>query len=274
MVRRPGILRMPRPGAVARREQLSFRQRSGCLAPNVAGYGRVECPNVYPGIDVVYHSDHGRLEYDLVVAPGANPQTARLTFAGGAKLEATAEGGLRVSSGGDEILLAKPKLYQEIRGTRAAVAGGYTIDSAQVVHFQAGKYDRSRPLVIDPTVIYSLALGGSANSNVNGIALDSSGNAYITGQTSAINFPGAGTRTATSYPVAYVAKVNPAGNGLVYSTYIAGVSGSTTANGIALDAQLNAYIAGVTSSPTFPVTNGFCRGHIREAASTAATPSS
>jgi Bacterial Ig-like domain (group 3)/Beta-propeller repeat len=109
-------------------------------------------------------------------------------------------------------------------------------------------------------LVYSTYLGGDADSQANGIAVDSAGDAYITGFTDSDNFPttAGGFQTESDSDgnnTAFVAKLNPTGSALVYSTYLGG-SGYEQGNGIAVDSAGNAYITGSTASNNFPTTPG------------------
>src|SRR5205085_4429825 len=133
---------------------------------------------------------------------------------------------------------------------------GYVIKSKNRVSFRVGAYDPSVALVIDPTVVYSTYLGGSDGDVGNGIAVDAVGDAYVTGDTGSTNFPTtAGAFQTTGSTGAFVTKLNPAGSGLLYSTYLGGNRGAS-AHGIAVDAAGNAYVTGVTGSTNFPTTPG------------------
>src|SRR5262249_26280609 len=106
-------------------------------------------------------------------------------------------------------------------------------------------------------LIYSTYLGGHGSDLGLGIAVDSSGSAYITGQTTSSDFPttpGAFQRSTGGGNSAFVSKLNPAGNALIYSTYIGGSLGNQRANSIAVDSSGNAYIPGKTTSADFPTT--------------------
>jgi hypothetical protein len=107
-------------------------------------------------------------------------------------------------------------------------------------------------------LVYSTYLGGGGSDGTNGIAIDGSGNAYITGQTSSSDFPttlGAFNTLSNGSSDGFVTKLNPSGTALVYSTYLGGV-GSDWGTGIALDGSGNAYITGETQSSNFPTTPG------------------
>ena len=156
---------------------------------NVPTYAKVRYASVYPGVDLVYYGNQGRLEYDFVVAPGADPRKIALKFCGAEKLILDEQGSLLLGTHGEDVRLEKPVVYQVVGGARRSVESGYTLMAGNTVCFQVGEYDRSRPLVIDPVLAYSTYLGGSGADIGNGIAVDSSGNAYVIGSTTSINFP-------------------------------------------------------------------------------------
>ena len=108
-------------------------------------------------------------------------------------------------------------------------------------------------------LVYSTYLGGSGGEFVSGIAVDGSGNAYVTGKTGSSNFPvtsGALQTTAGGSGDAFVTKLNAAGSALVYSTYLGGTGTNDAGYGIAVDGSGNAYVTGSTDSTSFPVTAG------------------
>src|SRR5438093_2961462 len=187
----------------------------------VSIYAKVRYREVYPGIDLVYYGNQRQLEYDFVVAPGADPNRIMLGFKGADKVEIDAEDSLVLHATGGDIRQHKPVIYQDIDGVRREIAGGYVRKGANRVGFQLPAYDTTRPLVIDPIVLsYSTYLGGSGDDSGGGIAVDADGNAYVAGRTSSPNFPtvaGAFQPTRGSTTDAFVAKLNPAGSALVYS---------------------------------------------------------
>jgi hypothetical protein len=224
---------------------------------NVPTYAKVKYTGVYPGVDLVYYGNQGQLEYDFVVAPGADPKQIRLKFRGVGKLRVDEKGDLLLGSRGEEVRLEKPVVYQEVAGKKTPVEGAYVLASTNQIGFRLGEYDHGKPLVIDPLLIYSTYLGGGGGDQGNSIAIDISGNAYITGVTDSTNFPTVNalqpTNSSGSYD-AFVTKLNPTGSALIYSTYLGG-SGLDDGNGIAVDASGNAYVTGRTSSTNFPTTN-------------------
>ncbi len=230
---------------------------------NVPNYAKVRYQDVYPGVDLVYYGNQRQLEYDFIVAPGADPSAITLAFDGADKLELDAQGDLVLHVAGGQTCLRKPVAYQQVNGLRQQIAGRYLLQGKRQVRFQVAAYDASQPLVIDPVLIYSTYLGGSGNEAGMAIAVDAAGNAYVTGYTSSANFPTASPLQATyAGGDAFVAKLNAAGNALVYSTYLGGTtpshpteSASDSGSGIAIDSAGNAYITGTTSSTNFPTVN-------------------
>ena len=237
---------------------------------NIPHYARVRYRDVYPGVDVVYYGTTRReLEYDFVVAPGADHEAIALIFEGVERVEVDDGGDLRVGMGSDEIRFRQPLVYQEHSGTRRIIPAGYVLKGARQVGFEVADYDVSQRLVIDPVMTYSTFLGGTGNDRGNDIAVDANRNAYVVGETQAVDLPtlappglnpfqGArGGDPDVPSSDAFVTKVNAAGNGLVYLTYFGGGAGDFGLS-IDLDAEGNAYVTGFTASdnfPTFPIGN-------------------
>jgi fibronectin type 3 domain-containing protein len=224
---------------------------------NVANYGAVRYQQVYPGIDWVVYGNPDQLEYDLVVSPKADPRRIRFQVGGADSLALDEQGNLLIHAGGHTLSQLKPVLYQVVAdGSRRSVAGRYVLDGASFA-FAVGDYDHGRALVIDPSFVYSTYLGGSGNDEAHAIATDSNGNAYVAGETASPDFPRASPLQAnnkSSSFTAFVAKLNPSGSTLLYSTYLGG-SGSDAAFAIAVDGSGNAYIGGQTTSIDFPTVN-------------------
>ncbi len=224
---------------------------------NVPTYAKVKYEGIYSGIDLVYYGSQRQLEYDFIVAPGANPHGIQFDVRGAKRIRRDAQGDLvlKMGDGDGEIRWHKPVVYQEKDGERQLIAVRYVITDRNRVAFELAKYDATRPLYIDP-LIYSTYLGGSDGDRGFSIAVDSAGNAYVTGATHSLNFPvtpGA-FQTTLSCCGAFVTKFNPADSALVYSTYL-GDSGQVGFT-IAVDSAGNAYVTGATSSLNFPVTPG------------------
>jgi hypothetical protein len=216
---------------------------------DIPNYTRVKYHDVYPGVNLIYHGRRGQLEYDLEVLPGADPRVIQLCFQGIKAMRLRADGDLGMRVTGGEICQHKPVIYQEAKGVRQAIAGSYVIKGKNRVGFKLAKYDTSRPLVIDPTLVYSTYLGGSDRDIGQGIAVDSLGNAYITGETHSPDFPATPGAFSTTFSGSFVTKLNPTGTALVYSTFL----GHGSAINIAADSLGNAYVTGL-AFPGFPTT--------------------
>ncbi len=225
---------------------------------NVPTYAKVRYKDVYPGIDLVYYGHQGQLEYDFAVAPGTDPRSIRLAFAGRGKASIDKNGDLLLPAASGEVRFQKPVVYQTADGVREPVEGSYVMATAKSVGFCLGTYDHSQPLVIDPVLSYSTYLGGSNNDIGGGIAVNVAGNAYIVGSTLGLDFPttaGALQTKASENSLAFITKLDFSGSALVYSTYLGGTHGDA-AGAIALDTSGNAYVTGSTQSPDFPTTPG------------------
>jgi len=237
-------------------------------------YQAVVYREVYPGVDMRFHGNNRQLEYDIVLRPGADPSKIKFAYEGIEDLEVTADGALLIRLTGGSILQKKPNLYQEIEGKRVAVQGAFkplgpnSLKRASFAYgFEIAGYNENYPLIIDPTLVYSTYLGGAAQDLGLAIAVDTSGNTYITGDSNSPNFPTVSggfqstfeSDTNCSAPTpclhVFVTKLNSAGSALIYSTYLEG-SGEDFASGIALDASGNAYVTGLTTSFDFPTTPG------------------
>jgi hypothetical protein len=228
---------------------------------NIANYAKAGYQDVYRGIDLVYHGSQKQLEYDFVVEPGADPRAIRLAFAGAQGKSIDAQGNLVLHTSGGDLVEHAPVAYQTINGVRHPVASRFVIGRGGQVGFQVGHYDRSRVLVIDPVMSlgYSTYLGGSQVEYALGIAVDGSGNAYVTGRTFSNDFPTANpfqSHNMTRNGTAFVTKFNSTGTALVYSTYLGG-SYSDRGTGIAVDGSGSVYVAGTTGSSDFPTVNAF-----------------
>jgi hypothetical protein len=224
---------------------------------NLATYARVEYQNVYAGINLVYYGKGQQLEYDFVVAPGADPRTISLGFTGADQVSINAQGDLVLHTAGGDIQQHKPFLYQDVGGVRQEIAGSFVLRGPQQVGFQVGAYDPSRPLVIDPAYVYSSFLGGTGDDAGNGIAVDGNGFAYVTGYTDSPPATWPVPAPALFGPLggidAFVTKVDVSGMFLQWTDFIGGL-GTDVGQAIALGAG-GVYIAGSTSSPTFPAFN-------------------
>lgn len=247
---------------------------------NVPNYSKVRYQDAYPGVDLVYYGNQQQLEYDFVVAPGADPRAITLDVAAQsgvsgkralAPLRIADNGDLRVPTDGGEVRFHKPVIYQTDNSASLHTIGGdpnaanaknsldgrWVLKAGHQVGFEVASYDASRPLVIDPALAYSTYIGGTGTDGAFGVAIDSNGNVYVTGFTTSTNFP---TKNPIQKNLAggvdtFMLKLNRTGTGLVYSTYLGG-SSTEYPFGVAVDSTGEAYEMGNTGSANFPVTAG------------------
>jgi hypothetical protein len=220
---------------------------------NVPQYARVNYHGIYPGVDLTFYGQERQLEFDFVVRPGADPARIALGIAGASKIQTDAAGDLVMTSAGGDLRLHKPVAYQQQGNTRQPVDARFVVKGAEVA-LAVGKYDSGRELVIDPTVVYSTYKGGTGEDQATSVAVDASGNAYITGEAGDNTFP---HTTATPFAGglhdAFLVKLDPTGAQL-YSTLFGG-AGDDSGNGIALSGT-SVYVAGGTKSLNFPGVTG------------------
>jgi uncharacterized repeat protein (TIGR01451 family) len=232
--------------------------------PQFAG---VHYQNVYPGIDLVFYGNQGRLEYDFRVARGADPARAELQFDGATKVELS--GGDLILTGKDEggLRLQAPHVFQREGDRQKPVEGHFVLRADNRVGFEIGSYDHGRELIIDPVLDFSTYFGGSGTETLPSVSVNGNGNIYIAGTTQgspANTFP-AGPQTligtlslTTSSPShIFVAEINPSQPpSVVYETFIGG-TGSDTSVGISVDNAGNAFLVGNTTSADFPATGTY-----------------
>ena len=221
-------------------------------------YQRVAYSNVYPGVNLVYYGKQHELEYDFVVAPGADAGRIALGFTGAAPSIERASGELVLRTASGDARFHKPVVYQLDGDRRIPVAGSYTLAAGQV-HFALGSYDHSKTLVIDPVLSYLTYMSGTdGDDEIHGMAVDAQGDMIVVGTTYSTNFPLKNAYSSVPplsnrTPTMFVSKMNPSGTALIYSTYL-GVS--TQGAGVAVDPAGNAYVFATTNDPNYPTSPG------------------
>jgi|CZKD01.1.fsa_nt_gi hypothetical protein len=224
---------------------------------NVPTYAQVRYKSIYPGIDLLYYGNQRQLEYDFVIAPGADPGKIQFDIRGARGMHIDADGSLVLTTSNGDLHFQTPAVYQESNGQRVAVDGGYVVNDQTHISFHLAQYDPTKPLVIDPVLVYSTYLGGSGDDQAGGIAVDATGNVYVTGSTDSTDFP---LTTLGSLPAGnthvFVAKLDARGSNLIYADYIGGNS-QDYGYALALDAANNVYVTGSTASSDFPMVNPF-----------------
>jgi hypothetical protein len=221
----------------------------------IPNFANVRYREIYPGVDWVLYGHQDELEYDLVIAPGADPRRIRIRFDGADRLSVDPYGDLLIQAKEHAVRQRRPVVYQRsATGDREYIEARYALDHRDV-RLVLASYDRSRELVIDPALAFSTYLGGSGGDYASAIAVDGAGNVYVAGVTSSVDFPTLQPfQAANPGQAAFVSKLNAAGAAPVFSTYLGGAS---EVAGVAVDATGNVYVAGTTSSANFPVQNAF-----------------
>ena len=222
-------------------------------------YERVVYRDLWPGVDLAFTGQNGKLKYEFLVRPGARVSEIRLAYRGPKRLSLDRKGNLRIRTSLGVLTDRRPASYQLVAGKRVAVRSSFALapHGRRYSFAVESAYDRRYPLVIDPGLGYSTYLGGSSDDFGDGLALDGAGSAYLTGYTSSANFPTTAGAFDTTYNGgvgdAFVTKLDVSGAALLYSTYLGG-SGGDFGNGIALDGAGSAYVTGETQSADFPTT--------------------
>jgi hypothetical protein len=223
----------------------------------VPTFARVRYVHLWRGVDASFYGNGTRLEYDLELAAGADPARIALRFVGAHRELLDSRGQLVLTLPGGRVVRELPPVsHQLVGGVRRAVESHFVL-SGGVARLALGSYDHRRPVTVDPALVYSTYLGGSGQDEGHGIAVDSVGNAYVTGYTASTDFPTQSPeQPANGGPNgdAFVAKLNPAGNALLYSTYLGG-DNTDKGMGIAVDTSGDAYVTGLTFSSNFPTHN-------------------
>ena len=276
----------PRANAVAQARQAGVvnyfigndpkQWRSG-----IPTYGKVEYSQIYPGVDLVFYGNQRQLEYDFVIAPGADPGCIAWRI-DGARPSVDAAGNSVMHAPHGPATFRKPVVYQLDGDSKTRIEGWYAV-AGNELRFRLGSYDHSRALIVDPVLSYASYLAGTASDRIGlptgpgvaqvgvsqGLAVDAAGSIYVAGSTYSLDFPtknpyesappakqfGGVTVTPGEWPSAFVTKFSPDGSSLVYSTYLGG-NYSDYIFAIAVDSSGSAYVTGETSSTSFPVTSG------------------
>ncbi len=228
----------------------------------VPHFAKVKYPQVYPGIDAVYYGQGRMLEYDFVVAPGADPRVIQMAFKGARRLSLDDNGDLVIQTKGGELRHHKPVVYQEVAGARQAVAGSFVLRGKQV-GFTVGAYDRTKELVIDPTLNYSTYVGGyDGDEKGYAIVLDGSSNAFLTGEVASTGAPyafpdGNITGESSGGKDIFITKLNSTGTTSSFYTFV-GSTGDEWGTGIVLDSSGNIFVGGIFGTNSYsPGVSGY-----------------
>jgi len=225
---------------------------------HVPQFARVIYSNLYPGVDLTFYGNGSELEHDFIVAPGVDYRIIRMHYNGARSLSLNSSGALILQLDHGAVEIKAPLIYQMNGAERELRNGSFVLLSSKEVSFRVDQVDSTRPLIIDPVLNYSTYLS-TASMNVDGVAVDNAGNTYVLGDTTQ-SYPvtsSAYQKSCVSCPNQtdlIITKLNAAGTAQIYSTYIGG-SDHDRGIRIAVDANGNAIVAGMTYSNDFPLAN-------------------
>ncbi len=233
---------------------------------DIPTYSKVRYKKIYKGIDLVFYGNQRELEYDVVVGPEGDLSKVAFLVEGASKVRSIEEGLEIELANGGRIVQKLPHIYQEIEGKKVEVSGRFDVKKTKngeyLFGFDISDYDRRYALIIDPVVLsYSTYLGGSGADYGSGIAVDTQGNVYVTGNTNSTDFPTKNPYQANGYgnylyDDVFITKLSSDGRNLIYSTYLGGIKDDES-YGIAVDTQGNVYVTGMTKSTDFPTKNPY-----------------
>jgi len=225
----------------------------------VDNFSQLRRSGIYPGVDLVYYSRNGELEYDFEIAPGADPSPIALQFQGADAVRLNDRGELIVTMAGQELTQRAPEMYQrKASGELVAVQGSYHLGKSGIVRFNLGDYDASQALTIDPAIAYLAFLSGSASDKGISVQHDQAGYLYLAGYTYSTDFPAGGVGYATvphGGVDCFLMKINPTASDptqvIVYSSYFGG-SSDDILTAMRVDQAGIFYFTGYTHSTDFP----------------------
>ncbi|MGK0299050.1 MAG: hypothetical protein ACI9XC_002676 [Gammaproteobacteria bacterium] len=228
----------------------------------ISHYAKVRYRDLYQGIDLLFYDNKGLLEYDFIIAPGADPSQIKLDFTGIDESSLIEGNNVEFVIGGGSIVQQIPAAYQDIQGQRHAVTAKQLLNDIGGVSFSLSEYQSDHTVILDPILHFSRFFGGRGEEEIISMTTDMEGNIFITGGSSSPNLPI--SNDSLSYPasmfdvegnrLAFVAKLDPTGTRLIYLTYLGG-NKTSTAHYIKVDSSGNAYVAGRTEANDFPTLN-------------------
>jgi hypothetical protein len=259
---RPGVEAVasePRPGRIhylVGRDAARWRR-------NLPLHGRITCAGVHPGLDLAVHGRDGRVEFDVIAAPGADLSAFRLAVEGADARTLEPDGDLALRAGTRRLVLRRPVAYQEISGARRAVESRFVPRGAAFA-FAVGEHDAAAPLVIDPVLELSSYAGGERFDTARAVAVDADGFVLVAGATASKDFPTTAGAFQPEYAGgnddfergdAFLMKLAPGGTSLVWATYLGG-DDVDAGEAVAVGPGGDVFVVGGTFSKDFPVTPG------------------
>lgn len=236
---------------------------------SAAAFARLRRANLYPGIDVVYYGQGGRLEYDFDLAPGADPSRIRMRFEGADQVRLDGSGAVVLKTASGDIVQQLPEVYQKrASGETVAVSAAYRMLRDGTIGVKLGSYDRSRALVVDPAIVYDFWFTGSHAQEGISLGHDAHGYEYLGGWTFSPDFSAGGNGYSPNYHSdkdCFLVKFNPfASNGqsvILYSTYFGGQFDDDMRS-MAVDASGVMYFGGTTISTDIPMSANAYQGKL------------
>ncbi len=231
----------------------------------VPHYREARAESVWKGIETVCYGSRGRLEFDFIVEPGADPSRIRFRLEGAQGLRLTDEGDLLIETPAGPLRQHRPVAYQPAPDGRKFVDAAFRVSAGNAVAIQVGPYDPARKLIIDPVITFSTFWGGAGMDEALAIATDAQGNIYIAGRTDSQDLPTTQNTVqpqyaSTGFPGdAFVTKFSPDGKQVLFSTYLGGTD-SDLARAVAIGPEGDIYVAGDSESRDFPTTPGAYQG--------------
>lgn len=232
---------------------------------NIPNYARVRYAGVYPGVDLDFYGNMGRLEYDFHLNPGADPRVIAIRFQGSKEVSLSRAGDLVLETGAGKLVFQKPLAYQKRGGAKQIIPARFKMNGVRDVGFEIGPYDQAKALTIDPVLMFSTYFGGTGTDRGSSIIVDGTGNVFVAGRTTSTDFPvtlGAFQNSLAGLTDVFVAKLNSTGTALMFSTYIGG-TGDDLVSHIAFDSDGNVVLTGTTNSTNFPVTSGVIQSSLK-----------
>ena len=253
---------------LARRSHYFIGNDSSTWRTNIPHYGRVRYQQVYPGIDLDYYQHGDQLEYDFIVAPGADPSVIELSFDGVVGFSQDRRGDLVLRTAAGEMRHRKPFVYQQAGGKRQEISNRYVLSEKRTVRFALGKYDPALPLVIDPKLIVSSYIGGRGQDFGAAVAAGPDNSIWVAGATQSTNLPVPAGQSRPSLPGLRATFLNKydqvidadgrTSRVLSEKIFLGGTAGDLPDSipvALEVDEDGNLYVLGETTTTDFPLTN-------------------
>ena len=255
------------PTSISEKDTLSFYENfilgndSSKWASQVKSFKQITYHNLYKNIDVKTFSQKNNVRFDYILHPNSSITDIKMEFKGADRLSIK-EGRLIINTSVGEVYLTRPISYQLIDGKKQFVACEYVLSKKELTFKILGAYDKSKDLIIDPTLVFATYTGSTSDNFGMTATYDNAGNGYTAGICYGIGYPttvGAFQPNYNSFgsnPIDIsISKFNSSGTTLLFSTYLGGNS-EEKPESIVVDHNNNLVIIGNASSANFPITTG------------------